>query len=64
MKNYRFTATLNRKHGARIFKGTADGCRDMADGFYVVSHILKSNLAFEESVTSLKITITPSRKKS
>lgn len=65
MKNFRFTATLNRKHGARIFKGTADGCRGIADAHYVVSHLLKENLAFEDSVTSLKITISPAlRKKS
>lgn len=60
--SHRFTATLNRPQGARIFKGTADGCRGLADALHVVQHILHSNLAFEAEVTSLKITISPARK--
>lgn len=59
---YRFTATLNRYQGARVFKGTADGCRGLADALHVVSHLLHENLAFKDDVTSLKITISPTRK--
>ena len=60
--SHRFTATLNRPHGARVFKGHADGCRGMGDALHVVREILHANLAFEDDVTSLKITISPSRK--
>ncbi len=59
---YRFTATLNRKHGARVFKGTANGCRDMSDAIYVVRAILNKHSACEPDVTSIKITISPTRK--
>ena len=62
---YRFTATLNRPQGARVFKGISDGCRGMADALSVVRYLLHENLALTEDVTSLKITISPaSRKKS
>lgn len=64
MMTYRFTATLNRKHGARVFKGTAEGCPSMSEALYVIRQILLEHKAFEPSVTSLKITISPSRKKS
>jgi hypothetical protein len=60
--SHRFTATLNRPQGARVFKGTADGCRGLGDALHVVTHILHENLAFEDDVTSLKITISPARK--
>jgi len=59
--NFRFTATLNRPHGSRIFQGTADGCRGLADAIYVVREILQHNEAFEPEVTALKITISPSK---
>lgn len=59
---YRFTATLNRPQGACVFKGTADGCRGIADTLFVVGEILRKNDAFENEVSSLKITISPARK--
>ena len=60
---HRFTATLNRTQGARVFKGTAEGCRDLSDVLFVVREILHTNEAFEPDVTSLKITISPARRK-
>jgi hypothetical protein len=64
MANYRFTATLNRKHGARVFKGSAENCPSMSEALYVIRSILIEREAFEPDVTSLKITISPTRKKS
>lgn len=61
-QSHKFTAILNRPQGARIFKGTADGCRGMADALFVVRELLHDNLAFEADVTSLKISISPIRK--
>ena len=61
--SHRFTATLNRPQGSRIFKGTADGCRGLADALHVVSVVLKKHEAFETDVTSLKITISPASRK-
>ena len=63
MPSHRFTATLNRPQGARVFKGTADGCRGLADALHVVSALLHTNEAFETDVTSIKITISPARRK-
>lgn len=60
--SHKFTVTLSRPHGARVFKGTADGCRGMADALLVCGEILRANDAFQDDVTSLKITITPPRK--
>lgn len=63
MTTYRFTATLNRKQGARVFKGTAEGCPSMSEACYVIRQILIEHEAFQPDVTSLKVTISPSRKK-
>ena len=57
--SHRFTATLRRPQGARVVKGTAEGCRAMGDVIYVVYELLRANDAIDESVTSLKITISP-----
>jgi hypothetical protein len=62
VQTYRFTATLNRKHGARILKGSAENCPSMSEALYVIRAILIEHEAFEPDVTSLKITISPSRK--
>lgn len=59
---HRWTATLNRPQGARVFKGTSTGCRGMDDALHVVSAILHKNEAFAPEVTSLKITISPVRR--
>lgn len=59
----RFTATLNRPVGARIFKGDVECCRGIADGLHVVSHILHKHEALTSDVTSLKISISPTRTK-
>ena len=58
--NFRFTATLNRPQGSRVFKGTINGCHAV-DSLYVIRAILNSNKAFQPDVTSLKITISPSK---
>ena len=61
---HRFTATLNRPHGARIFKGTAEGCPTLDLALLTLRELLKANDAFQPEVTSLKITISPVRRKS
>ena len=61
---YRFTATLNRPQGAHIFKGTAEGCPTLDLALLTLRELLKANNAFEPEVTSIKITISPVRRKS
>jgi len=60
--SHKFTVTLGRPQGARVFKGTADGCRGMADALFVCGELLRAHDAFQEDVTSLKIMISPVRK--
>lgn len=60
---HRFTATLNRPQGARIFKGTMNGCPDLSTAVFVCRELLIANQAFEDDVTSIKITISPDRRK-
>jgi hypothetical protein len=62
--SFRFTATLNRPQGSRVFKGTMDGCRDLDMALFACRELLNQNDAFQPEVTSLKITISPTRKKS
>ena len=59
---HRFTATLKRPQGARIFKGTMNGCPGMSEAVFVCRELLLQNRAFEEDVTSIKITIFPIRR--
>lgn len=61
---HRFTATLNRPQGARVFKGTAEGCPTLDLVIFTVREILKEHDAFQPEVTSLKITISPVRRNS
>lgn len=60
---HRFSATLNRPQGARIFKGTMNGCPGLSEAVFVCRELLIQNNAFEEDVTSIKITISPKRRK-
>lgn len=56
---FRFTATLNRPQGSRVFKGNMNGCRHFPDALFVARELLLANDAFEPEVSSLKITISP-----
>ena len=60
---HRFTATLNRPQGARVFKGSMAGCPGMSEAVFVCRELLLQNHAFEDDVTSIKITIFPIRRK-
>ncbi len=57
--NYRFTATLKQKYGARIFKGRCLECRDMSDALIVIREIFNEYQAMNPDVTSVKISISP-----
>jgi hypothetical protein len=61
--SHRFTATLRRPQGSRVIKGTMNRCHGLDNALIVVRELLRSHDAFEENVTSLKITISPIRRK-
>jgi hypothetical protein len=60
---FRFTATLNRPGGSRVFKGTGEGIRDYGDALFTVRALLLEHQAFAEKITSLKVTISPDKRK-
>ena len=65
MNTYRFTATLTKRPFARTFKGSVKIIGNAIDAFGVVRElILEKDDGILEDGTSMKITITPSRKKS
>ena len=61
--SHRFTAKLLRPEGARVFKGTMSGCPDLRSSMMVLRELLCANDAFKTSVTSIKISISPIRRK-
>lgn len=59
MSHHRFSVTLRRPQGARMVKGTAEGCRSIGDVLYVVHELLRANDSYDPSITSMKVTISP-----
>lgn len=62
MTIYRFTAVLTNRPFVRTLKGSVKVIGDAADALGVVRDILKQEGDLKQG-TSLKITISPSRKK-
>lgn len=62
-KDYRFTCHTTHDVYGRTYKGTIDGARDMKDALHVVAALLKEADAIGH-VDSLKLTISPIRRKS
>jgi hypothetical protein len=57
--SFRFTVTLNRPQGSRVFKGTMDGSPNLDMALFALRELLNQNAAFQPDVTSLKVTISP-----
>lgn len=61
MTTYRFTATLTKRPYVRTIKGKVGACSAATDAMDVIRKIIAGEV---EPETSVKITISPSRKKS
>lgn len=59
---FRFTATIRRPQGARVFKGTMNGCPNFDAAILVTKELLLANKAFEDGATSIQINISPTKK--
>ena len=60
--NYRFSCTTVRDVFQRKMHGTIDGARDLKDALHVIGDLLKEAGEIEHA-DSLKITISPIRRK-